>query len=106
MDTELTRMSAAALAAAIRAGEVSAAEVTDAHLARIADVDDKVSAFLHVADGQARAAARVVDQRRAAGEHLGPLAGVPLALKDVFTTTDMPTTAGSRILGSWRPPYD
>jgi aspartyl-tRNA(Asn)/glutamyl-tRNA(Gln) amidotransferase subunit A len=47
-----------------------------------------------------------VDAQRAAGEPLGPLAGVPLALKDVFTTADMPTTAGSRILDGWQPPYD
>jgi aspartyl-tRNA(Asn)/glutamyl-tRNA(Gln) amidotransferase subunit A len=47
-----------------------------------------------------------VDRRRAAGEPLGPLAGVPLALKDVFTTRDMPTTCGSRILDGWQPPYD
>jgi aspartyl-tRNA(Asn)/glutamyl-tRNA(Gln) amidotransferase subunit A len=103
---ELTTMTAAALAAALAAGEVSALEVTDAHLARIGDVDDRVRAFLHVATGQARRAAQAVDQRRAAGEPLGPLAGVPLALKDVFTTTDMPTTCGSAILDGWRPPYD
>jgi aspartyl-tRNA(Asn)/glutamyl-tRNA(Gln) amidotransferase subunit A len=106
MDTELTAMTAAELAAAISAGEVSAAEVTDAHLDRIEQVDGRVHAFLHVAADQARAAARAVDQRRAAGEELGPLAGVPLALKDVFTTTDMPTTCGSAILDGWRPPYD
>jgi aspartyl-tRNA(Asn)/glutamyl-tRNA(Gln) amidotransferase subunit A len=103
---ELTTMTAAGLAAAMAAGEVSALEVTDAHLARIGDVDDRVRAFLHVAAGQARQAARAVDQRRAVGEPLGPLAGVPLALKDVFTTTDMPTTCGSAILDGWRPPYD
>ena len=106
MDAELTRMSAAALAAAVAAGEVSAAEVAGAHLARIEAVDDQVHAFLHVAGEQARAAAREVDRRRAAGEVLGPLAGVPLALKDVLTTVDMPTTCGSAILAGWRPPYD
>ena len=106
MGGELTRMSAAGLAAAIAAGDVSALEVADAHLARIDDVDDQVNAFLHVAAGQAREAACAVDQRRAAGETLGPLAGVPLALKDVFTTADMPTTCGSAILDGWRPPYD
>src|SRR5215469_5551267 len=106
MNTELTQMTAAALAAAIAAGEVSAAEVTDAHLARIDEVDGRVRAFLHVGAGQARAAASAVDQRRAAGGDLGPLAGVPLALKDVFTTTDMPTTCGSAILDGWRPPYE
>src|SRR5499425_3309070 len=106
MDTELTRLTAAEIAAAIRDGEVSAAEVTDAHLARIAEVDPRVRAFLHVAADQARAAATAVDQRRAAGGDLGPLAGVPLALKDVFTTIDMPTTCGSAILDGWHPPYD
>ena len=78
MDSELIRMTAAELAAAISAGEVSAAEVTDAHLARIEEVDGRVRAFLHLAADQARAAARAVDQRRAAGQALGPLAGVPL----------------------------
>ena len=106
MAGELTRMSAAGLAAAIAAGEVSALEVADAHLARIDEVDDRVRAFLHVAADGARRAARAVDERRAAGQVLGPLAGVPLALKDVFTTTDMPTTCGSAILNGWRPPYD
>jgi aspartyl-tRNA(Asn)/glutamyl-tRNA(Gln) amidotransferase subunit A len=103
---ELFRMSAADLAEAVRDGEVSAIEVTDAHLARIEQVEPQVRAFLHVAADQAREAARAVDQRRAAGGELGPLAGVPLALKDVFTTRDMPTTCGSRILGGWLPPYD
>src|SRR5215467_13078921 len=106
MDTELTRLTAGQIAAAIRGGDITAAEVTDAHLARIEQVDPSVRAFLHVAADQARAAASAVDQRRAAGGDLGPLAGVPLALKDVFTTIDMPTTCGSAILAGWCPPYD
>jgi aspartyl-tRNA(Asn)/glutamyl-tRNA(Gln) amidotransferase subunit A len=106
MASDLTRMTAAELAAAIAAGEVSAVEVTRAHLDRVEDVDPQVHAFLHVAAEGAVAAARAVDERRAAGAPLGPLAGVPLALKDVFTTTDMPTTCGSRILEGWQPPYD
>ncbi len=106
MADDLTRMSAAGLAAAIAAGDVSALEVTDAHLARIGEVDGAVHAFRHVAADGARRAARAVDERRAAGEALGPLAGVPLALKDLFTTADMPTTCGSAILDGWRPPYD
>jgi aspartyl-tRNA(Asn)/glutamyl-tRNA(Gln) amidotransferase subunit A len=106
VDSELTRMTASGLAAAIAAGQVSAAEVTEAHLARIDRVDPGVHAFLHIAADGARAAARAVDERRAAGAALGPLAGVPLALKDVFTTQDMPTTCGSRILDGWLPPYD
>jgi aspartyl-tRNA(Asn)/glutamyl-tRNA(Gln) amidotransferase subunit A len=104
--SELTRMTAAGLSAALARREVSAAEVTQAHLERIAAVDDRVHAFLHVAAERALEAARSVDERRAAGEDPGPLAGVPVAVKDVFTTADMPTTCGSRILDGWRPPYD
>src|SRR3984885_7893013 len=104
--TELTRMTAAELAAAVASGETSAVDVTQAHLDRIEAVDSSVHAFLHVAPEAALAAAGAVDARRAAGEPLGPLAGVPLVLKDLFTTTDMPTTCGSRILEGWRPPYD
>jgi aspartyl-tRNA(Asn)/glutamyl-tRNA(Gln) amidotransferase subunit A len=104
--TELTRRTAAQLAAAIATGEVSAVEVTQAHLDRIAKVDDKVHAFLHVDAEGALGKAREVDAKRAAGESLGPLAGVPLALKDVFTTRGIPTTCGSKILEGWLPPYD
>jgi aspartyl-tRNA(Asn)/glutamyl-tRNA(Gln) amidotransferase subunit A len=105
-DSELTRLSAAEMAAAMAAGEVSAVELTEAHLDRIAQTEVQVRAFLHVAADSAVAAARAVDERRAAGEPLGPLAGVPLALKDVFTTIDMPTTCASKILAGWQPPYD
>src|SRR5258708_19045768 len=94
------------MAAAVAAGELSAVDLTKAHLDRIEQPDLQVRAFLYVASDGALAAARVVDERRAAGEPLGPLAGVPLALKDVFTTADMPTTCGSKILAGWRPPYD
>ncbi len=104
--TELTRMTAAELAAVIAAGEASAVDVTRAHLDRIEAVDQRVRAFLHVAPEVALTAAAAVDERRSAGEPLGALAGVPVALKDVFTTTDMPTTCASRILDGWRPPYD
>ena len=103
---ELITMTAAELSAALAAGEVSAAEVTTAHLDRIAAVDDKVKAFLHVAGDDALAQAREVDSKRKAGEPLGPLAGVPVAVKDLFTTVGMPTTCGSKILEGWRPPYE
>jgi aspartyl-tRNA(Asn)/glutamyl-tRNA(Gln) amidotransferase subunit A len=102
----LTRNTAAELGALIASGEVSAVEVTQAHLDRIAEVDPQVHAFLHVAAESALEQARSIDARRAAGEELGPLAGVPIAHKDVFTTKDMPTTAGSKILEGYRPPYD
>ncbi len=104
--SDLTRLSASEIAAAISAGEVSAAEVAQAHLDRIAAVDVDVNAFLHVDRDGALAAARAVDEKRAAGDELGPLAGVPVALKDVITTSGVPTTCGSRILEGWRPPYD
>ncbi|MBA9007328.1 Asp-tRNA(Asn)/Glu-tRNA(Gln) amidotransferase subunit GatA [Thermomonospora cellulosilytica] len=106
MSSELTRRTAAELAELIASGQVSAVEVAQAHLDRITAVDGRIKAFLHVDAETALAQARAVDERRAAGERLGPLAGVPIAHKDVFTTADMPTTAGSKILEGWRPPYD
>ena len=104
--TDVTRASAAELGRLLAAGETSAVEVTQAHLDRIAAVDDKVHAFLHVDTDGALAAARAVDDARVRGEELGPLAGVPVAVKDVITTRGVPTTAGSKILEGWRPPYD
>ncbi|MEU4368713.1 Asp-tRNA(Asn)/Glu-tRNA(Gln) amidotransferase subunit GatA [Micromonospora chersina] len=104
--TDLTRLTAAEIAGLVAAGETSAVEVTQAHLDRIAAVDERVHAFLHVDSEGALAAARGVDERRAAGEDLGPLAGVPVAVKDVLTTKGVPTTVGSKILEGWRPPYD
>jgi aspartyl-tRNA(Asn)/glutamyl-tRNA(Gln) amidotransferase subunit A len=104
--SELVRLSAAETAARIASGEVSAVEVAQAHLDRIGAVDGAVHAFLHVDADGALAAAKAVDAARAAGEPLGPLAGVPLAMKDVVVTKDLPTTAGSKILEGWRPPYD
>jgi aspartyl-tRNA(Asn)/glutamyl-tRNA(Gln) amidotransferase subunit A len=102
----LIKKTAAQLGAMIAAGEVSAVEVAQAHLDRIEAVEPKVNAFLHVDAETTLAQAAKVDARRAAGETLGPLAGVPIAHKDVFTTSDMPTTAASKILEGWRPPYD
>jgi aspartyl-tRNA(Asn)/glutamyl-tRNA(Gln) amidotransferase subunit A len=104
--SELIKKTAAELAAAVTAGEASAVEITSAHLDRIAAVEDKVRAFLHVAADDALAQAREVDRKRAAGEPLGALAGVPVAVKDLFTTVGMPTTCGSKILEGWVPPYE
>ena len=106
MSTDLTRLTAAQIATAVATGEASAVEVAQAHLDRITAVDERVHAFLHVDTEGALAAAAAVDARRAAGETLAPLAGVPLALKDVMTQKGIPTTCGSRILEGWRPPYD
>jgi aspartyl-tRNA(Asn)/glutamyl-tRNA(Gln) amidotransferase subunit A len=104
---DLTRLPAATLAEKIHSREVSAVEVAQAHLDRIAAVDGTVHAFLHVATDAALQSAALVDAALDAGSPpASPLAGVPLALKDVFTTADMPTTCGSKILDGWRPPYD
>jgi len=103
---DLTRQSAAVLADAIASKEVTAVEVTQAHLDRIDAVDGKVHAFLHVTADSALAQAKAVDAKVAAGTPLGALAGVPLGLKDVLAMKGEPTTAGSKILEGWRPPYD
>ena len=103
--TDLTRLSAAALAESLAKGDVSSVEATRAHLDRIAAVDGDVHAFLHVSDHALDVAADI-DRRRAAGDELGPLAGVPLAIKDVLVTTDMPSTSGSRILEGYMSPFD
>jgi aspartyl-tRNA(Asn)/glutamyl-tRNA(Gln) amidotransferase subunit A len=102
---QLITASAAELSARLAAGEVSSVEVTQAHLDRIAAVDGDIHAFLHL-NAAALETAAAVDAQRAAGEPLGPLAGVPVAIKDVLCTLDMPSTAGSRILEGWIPPYD
>jgi aspartyl-tRNA(Asn)/glutamyl-tRNA(Gln) amidotransferase subunit A len=108
MDDLLTK-SAAELAELLAAGETTSVALTEACLARIAEVDggdNGVHAFLHV-DGQgAIADAAASDARRLKGELLSPLDGVPIAVKDVLTTTGVPTTCGSKMLEGWIPPYD
>jgi aspartyl-tRNA(Asn)/glutamyl-tRNA(Gln) amidotransferase subunit A len=93
------------IAAAVRSGQRSAREVVDEHLARIAERDGAVHAFNLVLADEARAAAAVVDDQVASGEDPGPLAGVPVALKDNLCTRGIATTCSSRILENWRPPY-
>ncbi|RPF25716.1 Asp-tRNA(Asn)/Glu-tRNA(Gln) amidotransferase subunit GatA [Georgenia muralis] len=106
MSADLTRRTAAELAALLRDGDVSSVEVTRAHLDRTAAVDGAVHAFLHVNTDEALATAADVDARRAAGEELHALAGVPIAVKDIVVTQGQVTTAGSKILQGWVPPYD
>jgi aspartyl-tRNA(Asn)/glutamyl-tRNA(Gln) amidotransferase subunit A len=104
--SDLTRRTAVELADALVDGSVTSVDVTQAHLDRIGEVDERLGAFLHVDADGALATAADVDARRAAGESLPSLAGVPVAVKDLINTVGQPTTAGSRILQGWVPPYD
>ena len=102
----MIKTTASEMSLALAKGEITSVALTQQHLDRIADVDKKVKAFLHVDTDSALAQAAAVDADRAAGKALGPLAGVPLALKDVLAQEGVPTTAGSKILQGWKPPYD
>ncbi|CAB4681210.1 MAG: Asp-tRNA(Asn)/Glu-tRNA(Gln) amidotransferase subunit GatA [Actinobacteria bacterium] len=100
---------AAEMASALSKKEITSVELTKAHLDRIAEVDGKLHSFLHVDNEGALAQAAEVDAKRAMGkmsETLSPLAGVPIAVKDILAQKGIPTTAGSKILEGWRPPYD
>jgi aspartyl-tRNA(Asn)/glutamyl-tRNA(Gln) amidotransferase subunit A len=101
---ELLDGSLVTLADAVREGRVSALEVADATLARVQA--DASGAYLDVDVERTRAQARAVDEKRARGEALGALAGVPIGLKDALCTLDARTTCGSKILEGFRPPYD
>jgi len=94
------------LLARLDRGDVSAVEVTTAYLDQIASLDDRVGAFLHVEREGALQQAASVDSRRKNKEPLGPLAGIPVAVKDVLCTKDQPTTCASKMLAGFRPPYD
>ncbi len=104
--SELIRKNAAELAELLRNKEVSSVEVTKAHLERSDAVDGAVHSYLYQSPEAALIAAAEIDRQRAAGEQLHALAGVPIAVKDNLATTDAPTTAGSKILEGWVPPYD
>src|SRR5688572_25597625 len=96
---------AAEIARRVKAREVSAEEVAREHCRRIEERDPALGAFLLVSAERALAAARKVDAVVARGEDPGPLAGVPVAVKDVLAVAGLPTTCGSRILEGYRPPF-
>ncbi len=106
MTVDIVRQTAADLAEALQTKQLSSLEVVQAHLERISEVDERVHAYLLRDDAGALATAKAVDDARVAGEELPPLAGVPIAVKDIACTRGLPTTAGSRILEGWVPPYD
>jgi aspartyl-tRNA(Asn)/glutamyl-tRNA(Gln) amidotransferase subunit A len=95
-----------AIAADVRAGRRRAREVLEEHLSRIEGREAEIHAFNRVLADDARSAADEVDRAVGAGEDPGPLAGVPVALKDNLCTRGVPTTCSSRILDGWLPPYD
>jgi aspartyl-tRNA(Asn)/glutamyl-tRNA(Gln) amidotransferase subunit A len=99
-------MSATEIADAVRGTDRSATEVLDEYLGRIEDRNSELNAFVHVDESGARARAAAIDASVEAGEDPGPLAGVPIALKDNMCRRGEPTTCGSKILAGWRPPYD
>jgi aspartyl-tRNA(Asn)/glutamyl-tRNA(Gln) amidotransferase subunit A len=99
-------MSAVDLVAALRQGDITAVDCTTAFLDRIEATNGSINAFLTVDRAGALARAADIDARRKAGKPLGALAGLPVALKDVLCTTDMPTTCASKMLQGFRPPYD
>lgn len=101
-----TNLTASHLARRIRRGDLTATEVIEAHLARIADVGGAIGAFITVLADDALERAHQLDRGAAAGKWLGPLHGVPFTAKDNIATAGVPTTAGSRILADWIPESD
>ena len=97
---------AAAIARRVRAGESKAETIVSSALEKIAAKNESLNAFLHVASEEALESARSVDRTVAEGGDPGPLAGVPVALKDNMHAKGLPTTCGSKILGEYRAPYD
>lgn len=103
---ELVQLSASQMADKLAAGEVSSRELVDAHFDVIEAAEGDIHAFLTVSKEQAYGQADAADKRRAAGEDLAPLTGVPIAIKDMIVTQGIETTAASKILKGWVPPYD
>ena len=105
MSLAVSGPTASAIAHGVRTGERRAVEVLEEHLARVSAHEGDIHAFNLVLTEQARAQAAAVDDAVAAGHDPGPLAGVPVALKDNLCTRGIPTTCSSKILEGWRPPY-
>ncbi|MCK4617105.1 MAG: Asp-tRNA(Asn)/Glu-tRNA(Gln) amidotransferase GatCAB subunit A, partial [Pirellulales bacterium] len=103
---QLIERSAVDLVAAIRAGDVTAVACTEAFLAQIEILNPQVNAFLSVAGSAALERASEIDDRIRSGQPIGPLAGLPVAVKDALCTADLPTTCASKMLSEYRPPYD
>ncbi len=101
----LTDLTIAAAAAGLRRKDFAAAELTLAHLAAVETLNPRLNAYITVSHSQAMAQAQAADRALAAGT-AGPLAGIPLAIKDLFCTAGVRTTAGSKILGAFVPPYE
>jgi aspartyl-tRNA(Asn)/glutamyl-tRNA(Gln) amidotransferase subunit A len=89
----------------LRSGEISSVELTESVLERIAAIEDKVHAYISIQADVALQMARLADERRATGED-NPLLGIPLTIKDSIITLGVPTTAGSKILEGFVPPFD
>ena len=106
MSRDILTATATELARRIATGEQSSVEITQAHLDRIEQTNPAVNSFLAVDADRALASAAAVDAKVAAGEQLSPLAGVPIAVKDLLCYTGLPTTASSRMLENWVPPYN
>ncbi|MGK2957763.1 MAG: Asp-tRNA(Asn)/Glu-tRNA(Gln) amidotransferase subunit GatA [Acidimicrobiales bacterium] len=104
-DIESGQLTALVIAAAVRSGERTAREVLEIHLSAIASQEGEIHSFVTLLEDEARVAADAVDAQVAAGINPGPLAGVPIAIKDNLCTRGVPTTCSSRILEQWRPPY-
>lgn len=106
MMSELTHRSVAEHAEALRKQEYSSVELTEAYLKAIREKDEKIGAFLTLTEGEALAAAKASDERRAAGTLLSPIDGIPGAIKDNICTKGVRTTCASRMLADYIPPYN
>ena len=105
MSREVTVLSASEQAELVRTKQIGAEELLELTLRRVEQTEGSLHAFITICEKEAREKARDVDRRIAAGDAVGPLAGVPYSAKDVFCTRGIQTTAGSGILSGWLPPY-